>query len=224
MYYLALGQNNLNEWASHCCCLGAVSAFILHMMIRLTDKERLRWQFNRKVGLPLTFSIPVMLALLWESPRADQVPSGYFADIPPDGWLAAYWILFCGTLLYLEILLGLLLLRVREDKRSRRLADWYLVAVMYAIVGISVRLVTVAYGDNADARYMWLFGCLSVMTFAGGSAFSLRCKNRWLRKHHVTTVAWNLDRPGMREDSKQQAFRSDPHGHNPGEQLHWNAP
>ena len=51
-----------------------------------------------------------------------------FFDVPTDFWLNTYWLLLCGTLIYLLGYGSRALLVLRKDPRSRRIANVYLVA------------------------------------------------------------------------------------------------
>lgn len=191
------GQHNLNNWLAHCLCLGGTASFALHMMMRLVPAHKLQRKFHYKMGLPMTFAVPVMLACLWESRAAEQSPRHDFANIEPDMWLVAYWFVFCIVMMYLECLLGALLLEVRVDHRSRRLADVYLVAVLFGVIGLISRVVTILYDDNDNARYLWTFGSVSIIAFSWGCAYS------W----HKKTDAWLYRKlsPSRRRQLKWQA-------------------
>ena len=56
-----------------------------------------------------------------------------FFDVPTDFWLSAYWLLLCGTLIYLLGYGSRALLILRKDPRSRRIANVYLVASAFGI-------------------------------------------------------------------------------------------
>jgi hypothetical protein len=195
-----LGQHNLNSWLAHCLCLGGTTSFTLHMLMRVKPAHTLQREFHHKMGLPLTFAVPVMLACLWESRAAEQAPRHDFADIAPDVWLVAYWFVFCVVMLYLECLLALLLLDVRVDDRSHRLADIYLVGVLFAVMGLISRVVTILYDDTDNARYLWTFACTAMIVFSSGCAYS------W----HKKTDAWLYRQlsPQRRRQLKWQALQA----------------
>jgi hypothetical protein len=174
------GEGNLNTLGAHWCVLGGTASFTLHMLQRKYDLgDELRREYYRKVNLPLTLAIPIMLAALVES-KANNVQYPDLLDVHPDIWLYCYWIEFTFTLLYLEIYLALILIHLHSDRRSRRFCNAYLVAVVLAVIGIAIRMATLAYNDtNSDnSELMWLFGSLCLTVFCIGVGLSWKFKYR----------------------------------------------
>ena len=62
--------------------------------------------------------------------------------MPTDGWLTLYWVILCGTLAWLLGYSAKALTILREDPRSRRIAQVYLVSVLCGLMACGVRLVT----------------------------------------------------------------------------------
>ena len=62
--------------------------------------------------------------------------------MPTDFWLNTYWLLLCGTLIYLLGYGSRALLILRGDPRSRQIANIYLFASAMGIMACLVRIVT----------------------------------------------------------------------------------
>jgi hypothetical protein len=215
-----LGVYNLNAYLADILCIGATASFILHMMIRTEPMGgHLRLRFHRCVGLPVTLGVPLMYALLACSSASKQVVTN-LVGVQCDWWLAGYWMVFCALLLWLEIYLAFMLVEVKADRRSRLLAQWYLVAVLFAITGCVVRIVTLLYDDSSNAQYMWVFGNASIIIFAIGCGWSYRAKRLWYRYARQESDFEQV----LQEDSWPHSFPDDPHEGNPDEPLPTSGP
>ena len=105
-----------------------------------------------------------------------------FFDVPTDFWLNTYWLLLCGTLIYLLAYGSRALLVLRKDPRSRRIANIYLAASISGIMACAVRITT-AYVRPIQAleggTLVWFFACMCGAGFALASAHSWRIKTKW---------------------------------------------
>ena len=79
------------------------------------------------VERPATLCIPLLLAT-FSLGNGAQIYRADFFDVPTDFWLNMYWLLLCGTLIYLLGYGIRALLVLRKDERSRRIANVYLLA------------------------------------------------------------------------------------------------
>jgi len=186
------GIGGLNTVVGNLMYLGSTASFIVHMQIRDPaigrDNHRLHAVLKQKLCLPLTLAVNIMLALVVMSPRTE----GHMVDLPKvdcGPWLMAYWILWCATGVYLQIYLALLLLDLRIDRRSRRWADCYLVAVLFSLIAYVMTVVVRLYNDHGEEAYIWLIGSVAVTVFSIGTGVS------WLSKVHGhrrrAAVVWN---------------------------------
>src|SRR6478735_3967430 len=89
-----------------------------------------------------------------------------FFEVPTDFWLALYWLLLCGLLIYLLGYGARALLILRKDPRSRRIANVYLAASASGILACTV----------------WIFACGCGTGFALTSAQSWRIKTKWFTR------------------------------------------
>jgi hypothetical protein len=105
-----------------------------------------------------------------------------FFEVPTDFWLSAYWLLLCGTLIYLLGYGSRALLVLRKDPRSRRVANIYLVASASGIIACTVRIVTACVPvlqPIESGTVVWFFACMCGAGFALTSAQSWRIKTKW---------------------------------------------
>ena len=108
-----------------------------------------------------------------------------FFEVPTDFWLSAYWLLLCGTLIYLLGYGSRALMVLRKDPRSRRVANVYLIASFSGIMACVVRIVTSlvpSLQSIEGGTLVWIFACLCGAGFALTSAHSWRIKTKWFSK------------------------------------------
>lgn len=176
------GKWNLEDYIGHDAYIVAASAVVYNALGRLQDDRSLQRTFKQYVERPATLCIPLLLVTFSLGNGARIYRSDFF-EVPTDFWLNTYWLLLCGTLIYL-LGYGCRALRVlRKDPRSRRVANVYLVASGAGIAACVVRLVT-AYipslqAMDAASTLVWVFACMCGAGFALTSAESWRSKTRW---------------------------------------------
>lgn len=225
------GIGGLSNYLDHLLFTGALAAFVTHMQFRTEALgDRLNRKMFRRLNAPLTVVVPLLLALLYCSPRVhsgpvdlDEMHVSIDCGTP---WVMAYWMVLCATDLYLLCYLGVLLLEVRIDPRSRRYADAYLVAVLFGVMAIGICLVTRLYDDHDNEKYMWLFWCMSVTVFCGGTGYSWWAKERALRAWEQEIILeWAAAEPQEQQGfPMHDASRSDQREDSHGEQPPTNAP
>lgn len=144
-----------------------------HGLYALTGKQN--------VERPATLCIPLLLAAFSLGNGAAIYRPDFF-DVPTDFWLNTYWLLLCGTLIYLLAYGSRALLVLRKDPRSRRIANIYLAASISGIMACAVRITT-AYVRPIQAleggTLVWFFACMCGAGFALASAHSWRIKTKW---------------------------------------------
>jgi hypothetical protein len=176
------GKWNLEDYIGHDLYIVAASAVVYNALGRLQDDHSLQRSFKQWVERPATLCIPLLLVTFWLGNGAKV----YYADFfkaPTDFWLNMYWLLLCGTLIYLLGYGARALLVLRQDPRSRRVANVYLVASAAGVAACVVRLATafippLQAWDNGPAL-VWVFACMCGAGFAITSAESWRNKTKW---------------------------------------------
>ena len=137
--------------------------------------------FAQRVQFPATLCIPLIIATFALGNGA-KVYRPDFLTVPTDSWLIAYWLLLCGTLIYLLGYGSRALLVLRGDPRSRRIANLYLAASASGILACVIRVIT-AYDTPIPAleggRLVCLLACTCGAGFALASAHSWRVKLQW---------------------------------------------
>ena len=183
------GEWNLQNYIGHDCYVVAASAIVYNAVGRLADDHALQASFKQYVERPATLCIPLLLATFTLSYGSKTYARDFFA-LPTDFWLTVYWVLLCGTLIYLLVFGSRALLVLRQDPRSRHIANLYLVASASGISACVVRIITALippFQGPLGAGLVWLFACLCGAGFAVTSAHSWRQRVRWFQRpalHH----------------------------------------
>jgi hypothetical protein len=181
------GKWNLSAYIGHDCYVVAASAVIYNSLGRLQDDHALQGSFKQYVERPTTVCIPLLLAT-FSLGNGARIYRADFFEVPTDFWLNMYWLLLCGTLIYLLVYGSRALLVLRKDPRSRTMANVYLAASLSGIVACVVRLTTAFVTPMQTAAggtlLVWIFACGCGAGFALASARSWRIKTKWFS--HVT--------------------------------------
>ena len=178
------GKWNLEDYVGHDCYIVAASAIVYNALGRLQDDNAMQRSFKQYVERPATLCIPLLL-VTFSVGNGARIYKPDFFDVPTDFWLNLYWLLLCGTLIYLLGYGIRALLVLRKDPRSRTIANLYLVASASGITACIVRITT-AYVTPIQAleggNLVWFFACLCGAGFALASAHSWRIKTKWFTK------------------------------------------
>lgn len=175
------GKWNLEDYIGHDLYIVAASAIVYNALGRLQDDHALHATFKQYVERPATLCIPLLLATFTLGNGAAIYRPDFF-EVPTDFWLTAYWVLLCGTLIYLLGYGSRALMILRKDPRSRRVANIYLFASFCGIMACVVRIVTSfvpALQAIENGTLVWLFACMCGAVFALTSAHSWRVKTKW---------------------------------------------
>jgi hypothetical protein len=178
------GKWNLEDYIGHDCYIVAASAIVYNALGRLAEDNLLQEKFKQYVERPATLCIPLLLATFSIGNGAAIYKPDFF-DVPTDFWLNMYWLLLCGTLIYLLVYGSRALLILRKDPRSRAIANIYLVASASGITACVVRITTAFVTPLQDFKIssllVWLFACLCGAGFALTAAHSWRQKVKWFQ-------------------------------------------
>jgi hypothetical protein len=178
------GKWNLEDYIGHDCYIVAASAIVYNTLGRLADDDAMQRSFKQYVERPATLCIPLLL-VTFSVGNGARIYKPDFFTVPTDFWLNLYWLLLCGTLIYLLVYAIRATLVLRKDARSRLIANFYLVSSVCGILACVVRITT-AYVSPlqtvAGSNLVWLFACLCGAGFALASAHSWRIKTKWFTK------------------------------------------
>jgi hypothetical protein len=180
-FYSLTGMWNLEDYIGHDCYIVAASAVVYNALGRLADDHVMQTTFRQYVERPATLCIPLLLATFSLGNGAAVYRPDFF-EVPADFWLSAYWLLLCGTLIYLLGYGSRALLILRKDPRSRRIANVYLAASASGIVACVIRITTAyvpALQNVEGGTLVWVFACVCGAGFALASAHSWRIKTKW---------------------------------------------
>jgi hypothetical protein len=175
------GKWNLEDYIGHDLYIVAASAVVYNAMGRLQDDQAAQLSFKQYVERPATLCIPLLL-VTFSLGNGAAVYAPDFFKVPTDFWLATYWLLLCGMLIYLLCYGGRALVILRRDPRSRMVANTYLFASACGIVACLVRITTAffpALQPIENGTIVWIFACLCGAGFALTSAHSWRIKTKW---------------------------------------------
>jgi hypothetical protein len=178
------GKWNLEDYIGHDLYVVAASAVVYNALGRLQDDHAMQKTFKQYVELPATLCIPLLLATFTLGNGAHVYAADFF-EVPTDFWLGAYWLLLCGTLIYLLGYGCRALMVLRKDPRSRRIANIYLIASLSGILACLVRIVTVLVPSLQPVEggtLVWVFACMCGAGFALTSAYSWRIRTKWFSK------------------------------------------
>lgn len=182
------GWWNLEDLIGHDCDVVAASAIVYHLIIRL-DQEQLIRRFKLHIELPATLCMPIMLGLFMFSNGVGVYHDDFFRVVV-DWTLAAYWLILCGTLIYL---LGYSIYSLtpmwRDRPTIRTLCASYMVAAGIGLTACVVRMATTLLPpemqDTAAASLpVWFLACSCGSGFAAVSAYS------WIEKKRVMGPAY----------------------------------
>lgn len=180
--YGLTGKWNLEDYIGHDAYIVAASAVVYNALGRLQDDHAMQVTFKQYVERPATLCIPLLLVAFSLGNGAAIYKPDFF-EVPTDFWLSAYWIMLCGTLMYLLLYGCRALLILRKDPRSRRIANVYLAAsisgIAACIVRIIISFVPSLQSLNAGTILTWVLACGCGAGFALASAHSWRIKTRW---------------------------------------------
>ncbi|MDT5147330.1 MAG: hypothetical protein QOC58_1975 [Mycobacterium sp.] len=181
------GVWNLQNYIGHDCYVVAASAIVYNALGRLADDHVLQASFKQYVERPATLCIPMLLATFSLSRGSKTYARDFFA-LPTDFWLSAYWIMLCGTLIYLLAFGFRALLALRKDPRSTQIANLYLISCGSGIMACAVRIITAllpALQGRLDSALVWFFACACGAGFALTSAQSWQQKVKWFQQPFV---------------------------------------
>jgi hypothetical protein len=178
------GMWNLEDYIGHDLYVVAASAIVYNTLGRLQDDHAMQTTFKQYVERPATLCIPLLLATFSLGNGAAIYQADFF-QLHTDFWLSAYWILLCGTLIYLLGYGSRALLVLRKDPRSRTVANVYLAASFSGMMACTVRIVTAlvpSLQPIENGTLVWFFACMCGAGFALTSAHSWRIKTKWFSK------------------------------------------
>jgi hypothetical protein len=178
------GMWNLEDYIGHDLYVVAASAIVYNSLGRLQDDHAMQTTFKQYVERPATLCIPLLLATFSLGNGAAIYQADFF-QLPTDSWLSAYWLLLCGTLIYLLGYGSRALLVLRKDPRSRTVANVYLAASVSGMMACLVRIVTAlvpSLQPIENGTLVWFFACMCGAGFALMSAHSWRIKTKWFSK------------------------------------------
>lgn len=148
----------------------------------VAERRRQQRSFKQYIERPATLCIPLLLAAFWLGNGSDIYKADFF-QVPTDFWLSVYWIMLCGTLVYLLGYGARAMLEVAGgDPRSRRIANIYLIASLSGMlawcrVRITTALVPGAATVLKTGKVRLIGTCGAV--FALAAAF-LADRTKWL--------------------------------------------
>ena len=178
------GKWNLEDYIGHDLYVVAASAIVYNALGRLQDDRAMQESFKQYVERPATLCIPLLLATFTLGNGA-HVYSADFFELPTDFWLSMYWLILCGTLIYLLGYGSRALFILRKDPRSRTIANIYLISSFFGIAACVVRIITALVPPlqpYENGTLVWFFACMCGAGFALTSAHSWRTRTKWFTK------------------------------------------
>lgn len=172
-----LGVWNVQQMLGHLCLIVAITANIHHMLVRLADPDQVCSIMRRQLMVPVLLGIALMVPAYL---LADQeYHRDLFSAASTDSWLIVYELVGCALVLYLSAYVSRLMLTLRTDPRAKSTIDLYLVSMTFAAAACLIVLGSTWIDVDDASAAIWICICLSVGTFAYGSARSWREKSAW---------------------------------------------
>lgn len=170
------GLWNVQHLLGHICWIFAVTAIIQHGLTRLATEAHVRGLLRTYVARPVWLGVPLLGVLFVIADEGHHLD--FFAAPASDVWLAAYWLVLCGLLIYLLSYAARVLLILRTDPRSTTTVDLYLISAGFGAAAAVIQMGT-AWAGTDIALPVWLCACLGAIGFAYGSARSWQAKVAW---------------------------------------------
>ncbi|OHT90986.1 hypothetical protein BKG71_25705, partial [Mycobacteroides chelonae] len=185
------GHWNLEDWIAHDLYIVAASAIVFNALGRF-GSDVLQSRFKKYVELPATLCIPAMFATFTAGAGVDIYRPDFFR-VPTDTWLTAYWLIMCGTLIYLLGYGWRALIPMWNTPGARKLAALYLTSTGAGIGACVARIVTALLPariqDTSEASIVvWVLACMCGAGFAWISA--------WMWRAHVRSFT-SPDQPAL---------------------------
>jgi hypothetical protein len=166
------GVNNLAGLLGHLAYIVALLA-VLHTLADRVSVERSDLQ--HRIGLPLTFIIPLLVGLF-----ATGAPTRQYDNLlsaPTAGALRAYTALLCLAVTYLTYHIWRLLSVLRADARTSAAIHLYTVALLLGC-GCAASATLSCVVHDYPAHGSFLLGCASALCYCLAPAHSWRCRKR----------------------------------------------
>lgn len=176
--YHMTGLWNVEDFLGHLCTLASASAAVYMVLARFGDNHTLRQLFAKWVTYPLTVVIPLLFACFLCS-KGSQINNPIFEDLEPDAWLTLYWLLFCGTVIYLLMCTMRVLLVLRRCEPVGAAVNMYLATAALTILTLAllfIHAVTQIYIRDL----IWTFADLAVIGWVATPACSWIMKTKAL--------------------------------------------
>lgn len=187
LLFMLTGTAHVRDYFAHLCFLASAGSLIYMTAKRLlTDRQTDR--FMRRVEIPGGVAAAGMLVCLVSSRSLHHQPHPKedFFEVPCDGWLIAYWLIYLGLSTYLLLCLVDLMFALREDPRNRLTATLYITAVRIGFVTIAVAGTKILEPSrHISAVWIWAPLCVSSSLVALASAHSWQ---RRQREQHASLV------------------------------------
>ena len=179
------GKWNLEDYLGHDCYIVAASAIVYNTLGRLADDDAMQKSFKQYVERPATLCIPLLL-VTFSVGNGARIYAPDFFTVPTDFWLNLYWLLLCGTLIYLLGYGIRATLVLRRDPRSRThrqlLSGCRRSSAFWRASCASPPPTSRPCRRSTGSTLVWVFACLCGAGFALASAHSWRIKTKWFTK------------------------------------------
>lgn len=175
--YELTGEANIPNLIAHDCYIVAASMILFTGLYMATDDDgELRRTFRRRVELPCTLIIPVLVFLFMES-RADDAPTRDFFALNGGAWLCAYWLILTGTISYALAYALWMFRRLITEPGFRLLMALYIAATAFGIAACAIKATTAVLAVDAAITAPWVWWTASLC----GAIFAVTSAREWSR-------------------------------------------
>lgn len=170
---------NLEDFVGHCCYAAAATTIVYHGLSRLTNDPG-AW-LRRTINYILIPSMLIRLVLFLFSRGSEHYAHDFMA-LPEGPYLAAYWVVLCGTCIALLAYGGYLFMILWAAPKHRPTATIYIAGCAVGTVTCLARIAA-ALTSNETMNIsdpIWLGCCAASAGFAFAFGYSWRIRVREL--------------------------------------------
>jgi uncharacterized membrane protein len=153
--------------------LAALSTCIYAAVSRLVPHDEVE-TVMRRAEYPVAFAILIMLIALANTRALRQRAHPDMLQVPPDPWLAVYWVVLIVIAIYLAGFLLRMLLVLRTDPRSRTVAT--LLAAGSVLTVVSFAAVAWDIASPIPSAIIWAISGAAVITWSLAAYWSVRLR------------------------------------------------
>lgn len=169
------GVWNLEDVTAHLLVVAWGCVAVYMGLVRFADGPTLQAYYAQWVLRPVVVALALMQAT-WVASPAGETPVSRFEELEPSYWLMAYWTVRCALVIYLLMLAGRIVWRLRTI-RSTLVLNMYLTAyaaMILCLLTIHLQVASLLHVHDLPRT----LGYVSIILLSVTAAISWRIKSR----------------------------------------------